>query len=98
MLLWETDVTTVPHNHDRDWLKCLQCESSEKSAATRNIKRVAFSQRDISVVCENNQPKSATRKIFLNPCVKILIAKLDWVRNEAATSDKKNYINKSDAI
>lgn len=88
-------MAAAPHNYDRDWLKCLQCQSSEKSAATRNIKRVAFF---IRIVCENNHPKSATRKIFLKPCVKILIVKLDWVRNEAATSDKKNDINKSDAI
>lgn len=90
-------MTTVPQ-YDCDWLKCLQCESSEKSATTHDIKRVAFSHRDIRVVCENNHPKSATRKIFLNPCVKTLIVKLDWVQDEAATSDKKNYINKSDAI
>lgn len=53
MLLWETDVMSIPHNH-RDWVMC--SEVSEKQTLIQTDKKKVFIlQHDICILHENAQ-------------------------------------------
>ncbi len=67
MLLWDTDVTSAPHNH-RDWLmRLFTGQMFGKIDLNPKNKRFAFSLRNICVLCgfTNNTNSNLKKYIFV---------------------------------
>lgn len=58
LLLWETNVTDVPHNYC-DWMMHLiTVQKFKKTNPSPQNKSVAFSQHNIRILCENTHAQS----------------------------------------